>query len=51
MIKLKLLRREKRIIHYRVSGLAGQNATSTTQGQERYTEYTLYPNLNFPSSL
>jgi len=30
IIKLKLSRREKRIMYYRVGGLAGQNVISTT---------------------
>ena len=45
MIKLKLSRREKRIIYHRVSSLAGQNATSTAQGRERHTGCTLHPDL------
>jgi len=30
-------------MYYRVGGLAGQNATSTAQGRERHTGYTLHP--------
>jgi len=31
------------MMHHRVGGLAGQNATSTAQGRERHTGCTLHP--------
>jgi len=43
--KLKLSRREKRMMYYRVGGLVGQNAISTAQGRERHTGCTLHPDL------